>query len=115
MKTYLITGGRFYRSNFIHYLMENKISDTIINIDKMTYAGNEENLSSIKNNSSYNFVKKDIRDQKAVSEILKKYNPDVVVHFAAESHVDRSIDGPAEFVQTNIVGTSAYYKNVING
>ena len=106
MKTYLITGGcGFIGSNFIHYLYDNKISDKIINIDKMTYAGNEENLSSIQNNSNYHFVKADIRDQKAVSGILQKYTPDVVVHFAAESHVDRSIDGPSEFVQTNIVGT----------
>ena len=106
MKTYLITGGcGFIGSNFIHFLIENGLSNQIVNLDKLTYAGNEENLASINNQNNYHFVKGDICNQKVVSSLLQEHNPDVVVHFAAESHVDRSIDGPSEFIQTNIVGT----------
>jgi len=106
MKKYLITGGcGFIGSNFIHFLIENSISSQIINLDKMTYAGNKDNLSSIEHYDNYHFIKGDICNQSIVRDILKKYNPDVLVHFAAESHVDRSIDGPAEFIQTNVVGT----------
>jgi len=106
MKTYLITGGcGFIGSNFIHFLIENGLSNHIINLDKLTYAGNEGNLASINNQNNYHFVKGDICNQKLVSSLLQEHNPDVVVHFAAESHVDRSIDGPSEFIQTNIVGT----------
>ena len=106
MKKYLITGGcGFIGSNFIHFLLENELSSQIINLDKMTYAGNKENLSTIENDDNYYFIKGDICNQSTVRDILEKYNPDVIVHFAAESHVDRSIDGPVEFVNTNIVGT----------
>ncbi len=106
MKTYLITGGcGFIGSNFIHYLFENELADQVINLDKMTYAGNKENLNIIENQPNYNFIKGDICSPEIVGDLLQKYNPDVVVHFAAESHVDRSIDGPAEFIQTNVVGT----------
>ena len=106
MKTYLITGGcGFIGSNFIHYLFENELAVKVINLDKMTYAGNKENLNFIENQSNYSFIKGDICDREAVGQVLQKYNPDIIVHFAAESHVDRSIDGPAEFIQTNVVGT----------
>ena len=106
MRTYLITGGcGFIGSNFIHYLIENNLSKQVINLDKMTYAGNADNLVSMKDHSGYCFIKGDISDQKIVHSILKKYNPDVVVNFAAESHVDRSIDQPAEFIKTNVLGT----------
>ena len=106
MKTYLITGGcGFIGSNFIHYLIEKKLADVIINLDKMTYAGNVENLNKIEKLSNYTFIKGDICDPKLVRQILHKFNPNVIVHFAAESHVDRSIDGPTEFIQTNVVGT----------
>ena len=106
MKTYFITGGcGFIGSNFIHYLIKNKIAGQIINLDKLTYAGNSDNLSRIKNNGSYHFIKGDISNQKVVRSILEKYKPNVIVNFAAESHVDRSIDGPVEFIQTNVVGT----------
>ena len=106
MKTYFITGGcGFIGSNFIHYLFENELADQVVNLDKMTYAGNKENLSFIENQSNYSFIKGDICDQITVFDLLEKYNPDVVVHFAAESHVDRSIDGPSQFIQTNVVGT----------
>ena len=106
MRTYLITGGcGFIGSNFIHYLFENELAGRVINLDKMTYAGNKENLNFIDKQFNYSFIKGDICDQEVVAEILQKYNPDIIVHFAAESHVDRSIDGPAEFIQTNVVGT----------
>ena len=106
MKKYFITGGcGFIGSNFIHFLLENGFSRQIINLDKMTYAGNKDNLSTIEHDDNYYFIKGDICNQSNVRHILEKYNPDVLVHFAAESHVDRSIDGPVEFVNTNIVGT----------
>ena len=106
MKKYLITGGcGFIGSNFIHFLLENGLSSQIVNLDKITYAGNEDNLSSIEHDDNYHFIKGDICNQSTVRNILEKYNPDVLIHFAAESHVDRSIDGPVEFVNTNIVGT----------
>ena len=106
MKKYLITGGcGFIGSNFIHFLLENGFSSQIVNLDKITYAGNEDNLSSIEHDDNYHFIKGDICNQSTVRNILEKYNPDVLIHFAAESHVDRSIDGPVEFVNTNIVGT----------
>ena len=106
MKTYLITGGcGFIGSNFIQYLFENEFAKHVINIDKMTYAGNKENLSLIERQSNYSFFEGDICNRELLSSILQKYNPDVLVHFAAESHVDRSIDEPTEFIQTNVVGT----------
>lgn len=106
MKTYLITGGSgFIGSNFIHFLIENNISEKIVNIDKLTYAGNQKNLVSIENYYEYHFVEGDICDKKKIREILERFNPDIVVNFAAESHVDRSIDAPDEFVETNVMGT----------
>ena len=106
MKTYLITGGcGFIGSNFIHHLIENKLAGEIINLDKMTYAGNKDNLSTIDDNNYYHFIEGDIANQKVVRSILEKYKPDIIINFAAESHVDRSIDGPVEFIQTNVVGT----------
>tara|TARA_B100002052_G_scaffold298494_1_gene332131 strand:- start:101 stop:1159 length:1059 start_codon:yes stop_codon:yes gene_type:complete len=105
MKKYLITGGcGFIGSNFIHFILENQLSSQIVNLDKMTYAGNKDNLSTI-DHDNYHFIKGDICNQSTVRDILEKYSPDVLVHFAAESHVDRSIDEPVEFVNTNIVGT----------
>ena len=106
MKTYLITGGcGFIGSNFIHYLIDNELSGQIVNLDKMTYAGNKDNLSSIEDYENYHFIKGDICNRETIRDILEVYKPDIVVHFAAESHVDRSIDEPNEFIQTNIVGT----------
>ena len=107
MKTYFITGGcGFIGSNFIHYLIKNKIAGKIINLDKLTYAGNKDNLSSIEENDNYVFIKGDISNEKVVQNILRQHTPDVVVNFAAESHVDRSIDNPLEFIKTNVLGTS---------
>ena len=106
MKKYLITGGcGFIGSNFIRFLVNNGLSKHIVNLDKMTYAGNSENLSSLKEIKNYKHIKGDICNKEIVQHILKKYQPDIIVNFAAESHVDRSIEGPSEFIQTNVVGT----------
>lgn len=106
MKTYLVTGGAgFIGANFIHYML-NKYSDIkIINLDKLTYAGNLENLKGIENNSNYSFVQGDICDKEVVQKIFTENNIDYVVNFAAESHVDRSIKEPEIFVKTNVLGT----------
>ena len=100
----LVTGGAgFIGSNFIQYWLEKYSSDEIVNLDLLTYAGNLENLKSVERNPNYKFVKGDIRDASQVNELVK--NCDTIVHFAAESHVDRSILGPEAFVETNIRGT----------
>lgn len=100
----LITGGAgFIGANFIHYWLKHHPRDQIVNLDKLTYAGNLENLKPIEKNKNYTFIKGDICDPKAVDRAIK--GVDVVIHFAAESHVDRSIIGPAVFVTTNVVGT----------
>jgi len=103
-KKILVTGGAgFIGSNFILYMLEKYPDCQITNLDKLTYAGNLENLSLIENSKRYKFIHGDICDRKTVERALD--GVDTVVHFAAESHVDRSITGPALFVQTNIVGT----------
>lgn len=100
----LITGGAgFIGSNFIIYMMEKYPEYKIVNLDKLTYAGNLENLKSVENNPNYIFIKGDICDRKIVEKAMK--DCEIVVHFAAESHVDRSITGPSIFVQTNVIGT----------
>lgn len=106
MKTYLVTGGAgFIGSNFVIYML-NKYSDVkIINVDKLTYAGNLENLKSVENNPSYTFVQADICDKEAIQGLFDQYDIDYVVNFAAESHVDRSITNPEIFVQSNVLGT----------
>ena len=105
MKNILITGGcGFIGSNFIHHLINNDESYYIVNLDKLTYAGNILNLSKIPD-SSYLLVEGDICDAILVDSLFDKYQFEFVVHFAAESHVDRSIDGPSSFIQTNIMGT----------
>lgn len=106
MKTYLVTGGAgFIGSNFVIYML-NKYSDIkIINVDKLTYAGNLENLKSVESNPNYVFVQADICDKEAIQSLFDQYDIDYVVNFAAESHVDRSITNPEIFVQTNVLGT----------
>lgn len=100
----LVTGGAgFIGSNFIRYWLEQHPADEIINLDLLTYAGSLESLKDIADNPHYRFVKGDIRDSKLVDDLVK--NSDAIVHFAAESHVDRSILGPEAFVETNIKGT----------
>ncbi|MCO8171236.1 dTDP-glucose 4,6-dehydratase [Pseudomonas sp. 21LCFQ02] len=101
----LVTGGAgFIGSALIRHLIDNT-GHEVLNLDKLTYAGNLESLTSIANNTRYEFVQADIGDQATVSAVLERFAPHAIMHLAAESHVDRSIDGPAEFIQTNIVGT----------
>lgn len=106
MKTYLVTGGAgFIGSNFVIYML-NKYHDVqIVNLDKLTYAGNLENLQSVQDNPNYHFVQADICDRDAIEKIFNDYEIDYVVNFAAESHVDRSITNPEIFVQSNVLGT----------
>jgi len=105
-KTLLITGGAgFIGSNFIHYIARKYPEYKIINLDKLTYAGNLENLRDIENNHNYKFIKGDIADRKIIDEIFKSRKIDAVINFAAESHVDRSIEDPGVFIQTDIYGT----------
>ena len=105
MKRILITGGSgFIGSTLIRYII-NQTQDSVINIDKLTYAANQSALKGVENNPRYAFEQIDICDLKAIESIFEKYQPDAVMHLAAESHVDRSISGAADFIQTNIVGT----------
>lgn len=100
----LVTGGAgFIGSNFIHYWLKKYPDDKIINLDVLTYAGNLENLKDIENNKNYRFVKGDICDTEPVNELVKAV--DLIVHFAAESHVDRSIKNSSDFIRTNVEGT----------
>lgn len=106
IQTLLVTGGcGFIGANFIRLLRNEHINWRVINLDKLTYAGNLQNLQGIEEGDHYRFVKGDICDADLVASLFSKEDIDVVVHFAAESHVDRSITGPADFIQTNIVGT----------
>jgi dTDP-glucose 4,6-dehydratase len=101
----IITGGAgFIGSAVVRHIINNTI-DEVINIDKLTYAGNLESLSEIETSERYSFEQVDICDSAELDRVFKQYQPDAVMHLAAESHVDRSIDGPAEFIETNIVGT----------
>lgn len=106
MKTYLVTGGAgFIGSNFVLYMLQKYSDIKIINVDKLTYAGNLENLKSIEKDLRHVFVQADICDREAISVLFKKYDIDYVINFAAESHVDRSITNPEIFVKTNVEGT----------
>ncbi|PKL29115.1 MAG: dTDP-glucose 4,6-dehydratase [Spirochaetae bacterium HGW-Spirochaetae-2] len=105
-KTYLVTGGAgFIGSNFIHYLLDKHQDILIVNVDKLTYAGNLENLKSVMDDSRHVFVQADICDSEAMQRLFQEYTIDYVVNFAAESHVDRSITDPDVFVRTNVMGT----------
>lgn len=106
MKTVLVTGGAgFIGSNFVKMMVKKYPEYNIINLDALTYAGNLENLSDIDTASNYTFVKADIRDREVIEKIFKTQSIDMVVNFAAESHVDRSIEEPEVFLTTNIIGT----------
>ena len=104
-KKLLITGGAgFIGSAVIRHIINNT-GHSVINVDKLTYAGNLESLTSVENDARYIFEQVDICDAKEIKRVLNEHQPDIVMHLAAESHVDRSIDAPGEFIQTNIVGT----------
>ena len=104
-KTILVTGGAgFIGSAVVRHIIEST-QDSVVNVDKLTYAGNLESLESVENNPRYAFEQVDICDSKALLRVFEHHQPDAVMHLAAESHVDRSIDGPAAFIETNIVGT----------
>ena len=104
-KKLLITGGAgFIGSAIIRHIINNT-DHHVVNVDKLTYAGNLESLTSIEDNERYVFEQVDICDASEIRRVFNEYQPDIVMHLAAESHVDRSIDGPGEFIQTNIVGT----------
>jgi dTDP-glucose 4,6-dehydratase len=106
MKSLLVTGGAgFIGSNFIRYFLEAHADTRLVNFDKLTYAGNLDNLRDIEDHGRYVFVRGDICDRDEVLAVMKKYDTGAVVHFAAESHVDRSIRGAAVFVTTNVLGT----------
>jgi len=102
----LITGGAgFIGSNFIHYLFKEHPDYLVVNLDKLTYAGNLENLKGVDGKSNYHFVKGDIANRELVEYIFEKFEPEYIVNFAAESHVDRSIEGPEVFIRSNVYGT----------
>jgi len=105
IKKFLITGGAgFIGSAVIRHIINNT-EYSVVNVDKLTYAGNLESLASIERSNRYVFEQVDICDDNEIKLVFDKYQPDVVMHLAAESHVDRSIVGPSDFIQTNIVGT----------
>ena len=103
----IVTGGAgFIGSNFIYYMLKKHPSDHIICVDKLTYAGNLETLENAMEKKNFKFIRADIADRRAVYRIFEQEKPDIVVNFAAESHVDRSIENPEIFLQTNVIGTS---------
>ena len=103
----IVTGGAgFIGSNFIYYMLKKYPSDLIICVDKLTYAGNLETLEAAMEKKNFKFIRADIADRQAVYRIFEQEKPDIVVNFAAESHVDRSIENPEIFLQTNVIGTS---------
>ncbi|MFC3121954.1 dTDP-glucose 4,6-dehydratase [Agaribacter flavus] len=107
----LVTGGAgFIGANFVHYWLKNNPDDRLVVIDLLTYAGNLASLELVKDNPAFSFVKGDICDTQLVTDLIEKHSIDTIVHFAAESHVDRSITGPDAFVETNIIGTYSLLK-----
>lgn len=110
----LVTGGAgFIGSALVRHLIA-ETPHTVLNLDKLTYAGNLASLSPVEGSNRYGFVRADICDHQAVAEAFRSFRPDVITHLAAESHVDRSIDGPAAFVETNIVGTSVLLTHALD-
>lgn len=110
-KTLLVTGGAgFIGANFVHYWLKQHMTDKVIVLDALTYAGNKANLEPVAENPNFEFVHGDICDTDLVESLLSRHNVDTIVHFAAESHVDRSITGPDAFIETNIIGTYSLLK-----
>ena len=104
-KTYIVTGGAGFIGSAVVRMIIESSDDVVVNIDKLTYAGNLDSLQSVTDNPRYHFVHADICDSRAMAEVFARHQPDAIMHLAAESHVDRSIDGPGDFIQTNIVGS----------
>lgn len=117
----LVTGGAGFIGSAVIRNIINNTTDSVINLDKLTYAGNLESLSAVEGNERYSFEQADICNRAELDRIFQQYQPDIIMHLAAESHVDRSIDGPAEFIETNIVGTyclleaARQYWNALDG
>ena len=106
MKVLLVTGGAgFIGSNFVNYFLRRNKNFIIVNVDKLTYAGNLKNLAEVENSPRHHFIKGDICNYDLINYVFRKYRPDYVINFAAESHVDRSINNPSVFVETNVMGT----------
>ena len=106
MRTIIVTGGAgFIGFNFVRELLAAEPDTQVVVLDKLTYAGNPRSLAELSGESRLKFVRGDIGDKALVRELLSSTRPAAIVHFAAESHVDRSIDGPEDFIQTNVVGT----------
>jgi dTDP-glucose 4,6-dehydratase len=103
MKIFVTGGAGFIGSNLVHSLVE--LGHTVLNFDKLTYAGNLASLASLEGNDQYRFIRGDLCDAQQVENAVQEFSPDWIMHLAAESHVDRSIDGPGEFIETNITGT----------
>jgi len=101
----LVTGGAGFIGSAVCRLFVGERNATVLNVDKLTYAANLSSLSSIQSNSRYAFRQADICDRRAMDALLGEFEPDAILHLAAESHVDRSIDGPADFIKTNVEGT----------
>ena len=112
MKLFITGGAGFIGSNFIIQQI-NETSNKILNFDKLTYAGNQENLAGVSEDKHYQFLQADICSAAAVEKALADFQPDAILNFAAETHVDRSIDGPSQFIQTNIVGTSVLLEEAL--
>ncbi len=116
----LITGGCGFIGSSLVKLLNSSNKNSVLNIDKLTYAANQNNLAGIEGQKSYSFIQADICDKSALSNIFKEFKPEIIYHLAAESHVDRSIDKPSAFIETNITGTYnlleaslAFYKNLL--
>ncbi|MCK0770334.1 dTDP-glucose 4,6-dehydratase [Chromohalobacter canadensis] len=105
-KTFLVTGGAGFIGSAVVRELIASTGHRVVNVDKLTYAGNLESLEAVSESPRYSFIQADIGDAQAMHQAFEHHQPDVVMHLAAESHVDRSIDGPAEFIQTNVVGTT---------
>ena len=101
----IVTGGAGFIGSAVIRMLILETSHTLLNIDKLTYAGNLDSLKDIDSSNRYSFIEQDITNLDKISSIFNQYKPDAVMHLAAESHVDRSIDGPSDFINTNIIGT----------